>query len=84
MDQDQQQRYWRANTQIVKFLLSIWFFVGFVLAIVFVEPLNNLSVAGFPLGFWIAQQGAIVVFVLLILTYCVVMDRVERRLGKDE
>jgi putative solute:sodium symporter small subunit len=83
MKDERQRRYWRANTLLVSALLAVWFVTGFVLSIVLVEPLNQFSLGGFPLGFWISQQGAILVFVALILVYCLVMDRLERNLGRD-
>ena len=83
MGDERQERYWRANTRLVAALLAVWFLMGFVLSIILVEPLNQFSLGGFPLGFWISQQGAIMVFVVLILVYCLAMDRLERDLGKD-
>jgi len=71
--------YWRSNLRVLAILLPIWAVAGFGLGIIFVEPLNRLRVAGFPLGFWFAQQGAIWIFVALILVYAVWMDRIERR-----
>ena len=44
-------------------------------------PLHGVRLAGFPLGFWFAQQGSIYLFVLLILVYALLMDRVDRRYG---
>ena len=76
--------YWRTNLRILAILLTIWALAGFGLGIVAVPWLNELRVAGFPLGFWFAQQGSIVVFVLLILVYAVWMDRVERRMGDGD
>ena len=83
--------YWRTNLRIMALLLSIWGVVSFGLGIVLVEPLNRVHLAGFPLGFWFAQQGSIYVFVLLILVYALWMDRVDRRfsaasdsVGRDE
>ncbi len=72
-------RYWRENLRILSILLAIWFAVSFVCGILLVEPLNAFRLAGFPLGFWFAQQGAIYVFVALILVYAVWMDRVDSR-----
>ena len=71
--------YWRTNLRIMALLLSIWFVASFVLGIILVEPLNAVSLGGFPLGFWFAQQGSIYVFIVLILVYAVWMDRVDRR-----
>ncbi len=76
-------RYWRANLTLMSVLLAVWAIVSLLLSVVFVEPLNALRIGGFPLGFWIAQQGAIVVFVVLILVYAVTMDRIDQRYGVD-
>jgi putative solute:sodium symporter small subunit len=73
--------HWRDNLRIMSLLLTIWFVASYLLGIVFVEPLNAIKIGGFPLGFWFAQQGAIYIFMLLILVYAVWMDRVDRRHG---
>ena len=71
-------RYWRTNLRILGILLSIWFSVSFGLGILLVEPLNRFHFAGFPVGFWFAQQGSIYVFIALIFIYARWMDRVDR------
>ena len=43
----------------------------------FADVLNRFSIGGFPLGFWFAQQGSIVIFVLLILVYGLVLNRLD-------
>ena len=75
--------YWRANLRIMTVLLSVWFACSYLLGIVLVEPLNQVKLGGFPLGFWFAQQGSILVFVVLILVYALWMDRLDRRYGVD-
>ncbi len=75
--------YWRANLRLMAILLAAWFVCSFVLGIFLVEPLNGVRVGGFPLGFWFAHQGSICVFVVLILVYAAVMDRLDRRFGVD-
>ncbi|MBW2294029.1 MAG: DUF4212 domain-containing protein [Deltaproteobacteria bacterium] len=59
-------------------LLAVWFTVPFGLGIFFVEPLNQFHLAGFPLGFWFAQQGSIYVFIALVLIYALRMRRLDR------
>jgi putative solute:sodium symporter small subunit len=76
--------YWRANLRSLSILLGVWAGVGFGLGIVAVPWLNQVRIAGFPLGFWFAQQGSILVFVVLILVYARWMDRLERRLREDD
>ena len=76
-------RYWRANLRLMAVLLAIWLVVAYLLSIVLVEPLNQFSLGGFPLGFWFAQQGSIYVFVVLIFVYAWRMDRLDREHGVD-
>lgn len=78
--------YWRRNLRYLAVLLAAWFIVSFGFGIVLVEPLNRLTVPGtaFPLGFWFAQQGSIVVFVVLIFVYVVLMNRLDREFDVDE
>ena len=79
------ERYWRANIQIMLLLLTIWAAVSFGCGIVLADWLNQfrLPFTGFPLGFWFAQQSAIVVFVVCILVYCLAMDYLDRRHHED-
>ncbi len=78
------ERYWRRNLLLVAILLVVWFLVSCVLGIFFAKPLNNIHMGGFPLGFWIAQQGSIFVFIALIFIYAWRMDRLDRDLEEDE
>jgi len=78
------QQYWKANIRTVLSLLAVWFVVSFGMGILFVEPLNTIHVGGFPLGFWMGQQGSIYVFILLILIYALRMQRLDRKFGVDE
>jgi putative solute:sodium symporter small subunit len=76
-DTTEAARYWRTNLKLVGCLLVVWFLVSYGAGILFVEPLNEIHMGGFPLGFWFAQQGSIVVFIVLILVYCLKMDRID-------
>ncbi|MEM8770145.1 MAG: DUF4212 domain-containing protein [Pseudomonadota bacterium] len=74
-------RYWRENVKLLCILLSIWFAVSFGAGILFVDVLNRIMLGGFPLGFWFAQQGSIIVFVVLIFVYAARMKQIEKRFG---
>ena len=76
--------YWRANTRLQVVLLAIWALFGYVISILLADPLNGIVIGGFPLGFWFAQQGAIIVFVILIFVYAVTMDRVDHEYDVHE
>lgn len=75
------RRYWRANIRIMAVLLGLWALAGLGAGILFADTLNayRISGTGFPLGFWFAHQGSIIVFVLLILAYCLYMNRLDNR-----
>ena len=66
---------------IMAVLLVIWAIVGLGCGVLFADWLNqwNLIGSGYPLGFWFAQQGSIIVFVLLILVYCLLLNRLDAK-----
>ncbi|MEU5554395.1 MULTISPECIES: DUF4212 domain-containing protein [unclassified Micromonospora] len=83
-DNGWRREYWSRNLRLMVILLAIWFIVSFGFGVLLVEPLNEIVIAGFPLGFWFAQQGSIYVFVVLIFVYAKMMDRLDRQFGVDE
>ncbi len=80
---DGRERAWKRSLRLIGVLLAIWFTASLGLGVLFAGPLNQIWVAGFPLGFWFAQQGSIIVFVLLLAVNAVAMDRIERDSGVD-
>jgi putative solute:sodium symporter small subunit len=66
-------------------LLAVWALAGLGCGILWADVLNqwNLPGTGYPLGFWFAHQGSILVFVVLILIYALAMDRLDRTLRSD-
>ena len=80
---ERNQRYWRTNLTVVGVLLAIWALVSYGAGLVFHPFLDQFHIPGtyFPVGFWFAQQGAILVFVLLIAAYVLIMDRIEKQEG---
>ncbi len=76
--------YWRENVKLLLILLSIWFAVSFGAGILLVDVLNKIHIGGFKLGFWFAQQGSIIVFVMLIFVYAARMKEIDRRFGAQE
>jgi len=76
-------RYWRKNVRIMAVLLVIWAVAGLGCGVLFADALNEFRLGGFPLGFWFAQQGSILVFVVLILIYGVALNRLDAEHHRD-
>jgi putative solute:sodium symporter small subunit len=72
-------RYWRRNVRLTAGLLALWALAGLGCGVLFADALNRVRLGGFPLGFWFAQQGSILVFVVLILVYALVLNRLDAR-----
>ena len=83
-NEEDKKAYWRENLALLAKLLVVWFVVSFGAGIIFVDILNEIQFFGFKLGFWVAQQGAIYVFVALIFVYMAKMNAMDKRYGVDE
>ena len=78
------QNYWKANLKLISLCLSIWFVVSYLFGIVLVDQLNAISIGGYELGFWFAQQGSIYTFVVLIFFYAFRMNKLDREYDVHE
>lgn len=71
--------YWKANLRLIALCLILWGAVSYGCGILFVEPLNHVSLGGYKLGFWFAQQGSMYGFVALIFFYNWRVARLDQR-----
>ena len=62
-------------------LLLLWALVSFG-ATYFARDLQALVIGGWPLGYWIAAQGAVLVFIGIVVVYGWAMNRLERSDGQ--
>ena len=81
---ERRRAYWRDNLRIMAWLMAVWFIVSYGCGILLVEPLNKIQLGGYKLGFWMAQQGSIYVFVILIFVYVRQMNRLDEKHGFTE
>lgn len=84
MEKSAAEAYWKANRTLIAILLTIWALVSFVFGIFLAEPLYKVPVGSVPMSFWWAQQGSMIVFVILIFVYARRMDVLDRRYGLEE
>ena len=74
--------YWRKNLHITAVLMVIWFVVTFGVSY-FARELN-FKFFGWPFSFWMASQGAPVVYVIVIWLYARRMDKLDQEHGVAE
>ena len=84
MSDNSRKEYWQKNIKLVTWLMVIWFVVSFGFGIILVQPLNAISIGGYKLGFWFAQQGSIYVFVVLIFVYAKMIGNLDKEYGFEE
>lgn len=75
--------YWRKTRRLTLTLLVVWLLITFGLAW-FARELNEISIFGFPLGFYMAAQGTLIIYLLLIWYYNRRMRRLEEEFGIDD
>jgi putative solute:sodium symporter small subunit len=80
---EKHKEYWHKTLVITAILLTIWFIVTFVEAW-FARELNQVSVLGFPLGFYMSAQGSLIIYVAIIGFYAWYMNRLDVEYGVDE
>jgi putative solute:sodium symporter small subunit len=85
MKPEQAKAYWKENLRYIVILLAIWFGVSYVAGILIADPLDKaMKLGGFPLGFWFANQGSLVTFVVLIFVYVKLMNSLDKKYGVYE
>jgi putative solute:sodium symporter small subunit len=84
-NQANQVRHWRRTTTLMLTHLGIWFFFGYIIHM-FVNSLNKFTIPilGFPLGFYMAAQGSLIVFVLQLFLFARQQNKIDREHGYAE
>ena len=80
----QKQEYWRYNIRLTTVLLVIWFVVTYIISGLMAGWLNQFSFIGFPLGYYMAAQGSLAIFVIEIAVYAYLMNRKDIEFGIRE
>lgn len=79
---ERHRSYWQKNLRITGILLAIWFLVTFGVGY-FARDLN-FNFFGWPFSFWVASQGALIVYVAIIWYYAHVMNKLDIEHGVAE
>jgi putative solute:sodium symporter small subunit len=80
-----EEEHWRKTTRLMFIHLGVWLFFGYIIHF-FVVPLNNIiiPVLGFPLGFYMAAQGSLIVFVVMLFVFARQQNQIDREHGYAE
>jgi putative solute:sodium symporter small subunit len=80
----QKQEYWRYNVMLTTILLVIWFVVTYLISGLWAGWLNQYTIIGFPLGYYMAAQGSLAIFVIEIAVYASLMNKKDVEYGIRE
>ena len=77
-----QEQYWQKNLNLTAKLMGVWFVVTFVVTF-FARDLN-FNFFGWPFSFWMASQGSLIIYVLIIWYYASYMNKMDQEHGVAE
>jgi putative solute:sodium symporter small subunit len=80
---EKHKEYWSRNLKITAVLLFIWFLVTFVMGY-FAIPLAEINFFGWPLSFYMAAQGSLIIYVVILYYYAKKMRQLDVEYGVDE
>ena len=80
-----EEAHWRKTSRLMWIYLGIWLFFGYIVHM-FVNQLNTITipVLGFPLGFYMAAQGSLIAFVVMLFVFARQQDKIDREFGFAE
>ncbi len=84
LSEEQKKSYWRYNITLTIVLLIVWFIVTYLISGLWAASLNNFSFLGFPLGYYMAAQGSLAIFVVEIAVYAYLMNKLDLKYGIRE
>ncbi|WP_260291789.1 DUF4212 domain-containing protein [Sedimenticola hydrogenitrophicus] len=76
--------YWKANVRLISISLVIWAVCSYGFGIILRPALSGIKIGGTDLGFWFAQQGSMIVFLVLIFFYAYKMNQLDRQFDVHE
>ncbi|RDV03628.1 DUF4212 domain-containing protein [Undibacter mobilis] len=82
---DNDKAHWDKTTRLMFTHLGLWFFFGYVVHM-FVVPLNKITIPilNFPLGFYMAAQGSLIAFVVMLFMFAKQQNAIDREFGVAE
>lgn len=83
MKPTEEDAHWSETSRLMYIAIGIWVFFSFIIHM-FAGQLNAIKILGFPLGFYMAAQGSLIVFVALLFWFARAQDDIDRKHGFAE
>jgi len=80
----QKREHWQYSSRLTVALLAVWFVVTYIISGVLAGSLNHYSFIGFPLGYYMAAQGSLAIYVVEIAIYAWLMNKKDVEMGIRE
>jgi putative solute:sodium symporter small subunit len=83
MSESTAEVHWAKTSKLMVLMMVLWAFFSFFIHM-FVTPLNGIKILGFPLGFYMAAQGSLIAFVVMLFWFAKAQDNIDRECGFAE
>jgi putative solute:sodium symporter small subunit len=83
MSKNNTEAHWAKTSKLMVTMMVLWAFFGFFLHM-FVVQLNGIKTLGFPLGFYMAAQGSLIIFVVMLFWFAKAQNNIDREFGMAE
>jgi putative solute:sodium symporter small subunit len=83
VDQATGVAYWKKTSGLMWTMLAIWAFASFGVHL-FAPSLNPIHILGFPLGFYMAAQGSLIIFVVALFWFGKRQNEIDEEFGVQE
>jgi len=74
--------YWRKTLRLSRWLLGLWFLL--TLGVCLFGQALDFNFFGWPFGFWVSAQGALIVYCLIVWYYAWAMNRLDQAEGEPD
>ena len=80
---ERHREYWKRNVAMAIALIVVWFVISFVMAF-YARQLAEITFFGWPLSFYMAAQGCLLIYLVLIFFYSRRMRALDEEYGVSE
>jgi putative solute:sodium symporter small subunit len=75
--------HWKKTSSLMWLMVGLWAVFSFFIHM-FAPALNAIKILGFPFGFYMAAQGSLIAFVVMLFWFAKAQDKIDREFGMAE